>query len=72
MPEAKAIGVARIKGQGVATTKTVRALIGSEDIIHATEERVNAISVNHKLYLSANLTKGAFSFSACFTNSIIC
>ena len=35
-PESRAIGAARISGQGVATTNTVSARTGSPDTAHAT------------------------------------
>ena len=46
MPPMIAIGVARMRGQGVATTRTASARVGSPDAIHAMAQRARVAGVN--------------------------
>ena len=63
-PEVIAIGAARIKGQGVATTRTATARTASPDNVQASPATARVTARNATAYRSASLTNGALDASA--------
>ena len=61
MPATMAIGAARSRGHGVATTSTARARVASPEMSHATAARARVSGTKYRAYRSASRTNGAFA-----------
>jgi hypothetical protein len=72
MPAMTATGVARIRGQGVATTSTASTLVGLPVTRYATPHIRSVTGVNHTAKRSAMRWIGGFSWRARSTSSTIC
>jgi hypothetical protein len=66
-----AIGAARISGQGVATTSTARARVGSPETAQAIAAMARLSGRKTREKRSARRTKGAFAVSASATRRTI-